>query len=136
MMSDSDPDSDERVRLDKWLWAARFYKTRNLASEAVSGGRVHVNGQRSKPSRIVMRRDVIEIAKTPYRYTLTVKVITDKRGSGVQAQAMYEEHADSIAARETQRERHKLLGLAANPHPEKRPDKRSRRKLKEWRGKA
>jgi ribosome-associated heat shock protein Hsp15 len=130
------PDSDERVRLDKWLWAARFYKTRSLASEAVSGGRVHVNGQRSKPSRVVMLNDVIEIARTPYRFTLTVMAISDKRGSGAQAQLLYAEHAESIAAREAQRDQHKLLGLAANPHPQKRPDKRSRRKLKEWRGKA
>lgn len=129
------PESPERVRLDKWLWAARFFKTRTLASEAINGGLVHVNGQRSKSSRIVVLNDVIEIAKTPYRYTLTVKAISERRGTGLQAQALYEEHADSIAARETQREQQRILGMASNPHPDKRPDKRSRRKLKEWQGK-
>lgn len=127
-------DSSERVRLDKWLWAARFYKTRTLASEAVNAGRVHVNGQRSKPSRIVVLNDEIEIAKTPYQYTVTVKAISEKRGTGVQAQALYEEHAESITAREAQRAQQKILGMAFNPHPEKRPDKRSRRKIKEWQG--
>lgn len=132
----TETESSERVRLDKWLWAARFYKTRSLAGEAVSGGRVHLNGQRTKPSHVVALNDVIEIAKSPYRFTLTVKAISDKRGSGTQAMALYEEHADSIATRAALREQHKLLGLAANPHPTKRPDKRSRRQLKEWRGKV
>ncbi len=131
----SSTESPERVRLDKWLWAARFFKTRTLASEAINGGLVHVNGQRSKTSRIVVLNDVIEIAKTPYRYKLTVKAISEKRGTGVQAQALYDEHADSIAARETQREQQRILGMATNPHPEKRPDKRSRRKQKAWQGK-
>lgn len=128
-------ETNDRVRLDKWLWAARFYKTRSQASEAVNGGRVHLNGQRTKSSHIVALNDVIEIAKSPYRFTLTVKTITDKRGSGTQAMAMYEEDPDSIAARAALRDQHKLLGMAANPHPQKRPDKRSRRQLQEWRGK-
>ncbi|MBI3560195.1 MAG: RNA-binding protein [Gammaproteobacteria bacterium] len=124
------------VRLDKWLWAARFYKTRSLASAAVNGGRVQVNGQRSKTSRLVNVGDIIEIAKPPYRYTLSVKQLSDKRGSGLLAQSLYEEHPASLAARTAQAEQYKLLGGAANPHPDKRPDKRSRRQLKQWQGKT
>lgn len=130
-----DDDDDARVRLDKWLWAARFFKTRNQASEAVNGGKVHVNGQRSKSSRIVNVNDTIEIAKAPQQFRITVTALSGKRGSGTQAQALYEEHPDSIAAREAQREQYKLSGQAGNPHPDKRPDKRSRRQLKAWRGK-
>ncbi len=128
-------DSTTPVRIDKWLWAARFYKTRSQAAEAVTAGHVDVNGQRSKASRTVALADVIEIHKPPYRYTITVTQVTDRRGSGVQAQAMYVEDVASIATRATQRDQQKLLGSATSPRPLKRPDKHDRRKLKEWRGK-
>lgn len=123
------------VRIDKWLWAARFYKTRSLAAEAVTAGHVDINGQRSKASRTVAVADVIEIHKPPYRYTITVTQVTDRRGSGVQAQAMYVEDVASIATRAVQREQQKQLGSATSPRPLKRPDKQDRRKLKAWRGK-
>jgi ribosome-associated heat shock protein Hsp15 len=128
-------DSKTPVRIDKWLWAARFYKTRSLAAEAVSAGHIDVNGQRSKASRSVALGEVIEIHKPPYRYTITVTQVTDRRGSGVQAQAMYIEDVASIATRAVQRDQQKLLGSATSPRPQKRPDKHDRRKLKEWRGK-
>ena len=123
------------VRIDKWLWAARFYKTRSLAAEAVSAGHIDVNAQRSKPSRSVALGDVIDIHKPPYRYTITVMQVSDRRGSGAQAQAMYVEDVASVATRSAQREQQKLLGSATSPRPQKRPDKHDRRKLKEWRGK-
>ena len=118
----------ESVRLDKWLWAARFYKTRALAVEAVNGGHVHVNGQRVKPSREVHIDDELKISKMPYVFVISVKSLSGKRGSATIAQTFYEEHAESIQQRETLHEQRKLLA-AANPQPAHRPDKRERRKI-------
>ena len=118
----------ESVRLDKWLWAARFYKTRALAVEAVNGGHVHVNGQRVKPSRDVHVGDELKISKTPYVFMISVLVLSGKRGSATIAQTLYEEHAESIQQREEMQTQRKLLA-AANPQPARRPDKRERRKI-------
>lgn len=120
--------TEASVRLDKWLWAARFYKTRALAVEAVNGGHVHVNGQRVKPSRDVHVGDEIKISKMPYVFTITVRALSAKRGSATIARTLYEEHADSIQKREILHEQRKLLA-AANPQPARRPDKRERRKI-------
>ena len=120
--------SEASVRLDKWLWAARFYKTRSLAVEAVNGGHVHINGQRVKPSREVHIGDELKINKTPYSYTITVQALSNKRGSASIAQTLYVEHAESIQQREVLLEQRKLLA-AANPQPKRRPDKRERRKI-------
>ena len=104
--------SEASVRLDKWLWAARFYKTRSLAVEAVNGGHVHVNGQRVKPSREVHIGDELKINKTPYSYTITVQALSNKRGSASIAQTLYVEHAESIQQREVLLEQRKLLAAA------------------------
>ena len=120
--------TEEPVRLDKWLWAARFYKTRVLAVEAVNGGHVHVNGQRVKPSRDVHIGDELKISKTPYVFMISVLALSGKRGSATIAQTLYEEHADSSQQRELFHEQQKLLA-AANPQPTRRPDKRERRKI-------
>jgi len=116
------------VRLDKWLWAARFYKTRALAVEAVNGGHVHVNGQRVKPSRDVHIGDELKISKTPYVFIISVLALPGKRGSAKIAQTLYEEHSESIQQREELQTQRKLL-TAANPQPTRRPDKRERRKI-------
>ena len=120
--------SEESVRLDKWLWAARFYKTRALAVEAVNGGHVHVNGQRVKPSRDVHVGDELKISKTPYVFMISVRALSAKRGSATIAQTLYEEHTESIQQRELLQEQRKLLAVA-NPQPARRPDKRERRKI-------
>jgi len=120
------------VRIDKWLWAARFYKTRPLASEAVNGGHVHVNDVRCKSSRPVQLDDTIKITKSSLRFVVVVKELAAKRGSAPQAQKMYEETPESIEQRELQRTQ-RALNAMANPHPEGRPDKRQRRQLKKWR---
>ena len=120
------------VRIDKWLWAARFYKTRSLAAEAVNGGHVRVNDNRCKPSRTLQLEDIVQVTKKGLRIVVAVKQLTDKRGSAPQAQQMYEETQESIAARELQRAQ-RVLDVMANPHPATRPDKRQRRQLKKWR---
>jgi ribosome-associated heat shock protein Hsp15 len=112
-------------RLDKWLWSARFYKTRSLAVEAINGGHVHVNDQRIKPAKTIRVGDVIEITKDQYHWRLEVQALAQRRGPAVEAQQLYGEDADSIQQRETLRAEKKLM----SPAPTKRPDKRQRRRI-------
>ena len=118
----------DNVRVDKWLWAARFYKTRAMATEAINGGHVQLNGQRIKPSRIVSVGDEISITKAPYTFVIHVKALSSKRGSATIAQGLYEETQASQLQRETLKQQHKLHA-ANNPSPRKRPDKQQRRKI-------
>jgi len=118
LMSDSQ-------RLDKWLWSARFYKTRLLAVEAISGGHVHVNGHHCKPSKAVRVGDEIEITKGPYRWHLVIETLAQRRGPASEARQLYSERADSMQKREAMRAERKLVA----PAPGKRPDKRQRRKI-------
>jgi ribosome-associated heat shock protein Hsp15 len=122
------------VRVDKWLWAARFYKTRTLAAEAVNGGHVHINGQRSKASRGVQVNDVLKITKAGHIYTINIDAIAERRGSASEARLLYTESEASLQARELDRMQRKLNAMA-NPRPSRRPDKRQRRQLKNWRNK-
>lgn len=120
-------DSD-KVRLDKWLWAARFFKTRALATEAISGGHVQLNGQRPKPARAVQLGDELVIRKGQEEFRLVVRGLSARRGPASVAQQLYEESEESRARREELREQRRLLAAAA-PHPAKRPDKKGRRKI-------
>ena len=116
------------VRIDKWLWAARFFKTRTLAANAVLGGRVHVNGERVKPSKLVHQNDRIEITKGSERWTLVVLALADRRRSAPEAQALYAETETSRA----QREQHALERRLARPLGSElgeRPTKQARRRL-------
>ncbi|HEU5358230.1 MAG TPA: S4 domain-containing protein [Gemmatimonadales bacterium] len=128
-MSANDPD---RVRLDKWLWAARFYKTRALAAEAIDGGKVHVNGERAKRSKLLQLGDDVRLRQGTYEYRLTVRGMSERRGPAKVAVTLYEEDAASRAARERMAEQ-----LAAMPAPfqvEKgRPTKKDRRELERFR---
>lgn len=90
----------ERVRIDKWLWAARFFKTRSSATDAVAGGRVHVNDTRVKPSKEIQRGDTVVVSVGPVRWTVEVTGLSDKRGSAALAVGLYVETAESIASRE------------------------------------
>jgi ribosome-associated heat shock protein Hsp15 len=90
----------ERVRVDKWLWAARFFKTRSAATEAVSAGRIQVNGARVKPSKEIHCGDTVVVTVGPVRRTVEVTGLSDKRGSAVVAARLYAETVESIAARE------------------------------------
>ena len=90
----------EHVRIDKWLWAARFYKTRSLATEAVLGGRVHVNGARAKPAKDVRPGDEIELTAGQVRRVVEVLALSDKRGPAASAATLYRETPESVAERE------------------------------------
>ncbi|MFV0436583.1 MAG: RNA-binding S4 domain-containing protein [Desulfopila sp.] len=121
--------STGEVRLDKWLWAARFFKTRSLASQAVNGGKVHLNGSRVKPSRIVKVDDRLVITKGLYTFRLQVLAISAYRRPAVEARLLYEESQESVEARTKQREQNRLM-RAGHVAPATRPDKRDRRKIK------
>ena len=115
------------VRIDTWLWAARFFKTRGLANEAVSGGRAHLNGARVKPSKEVRPADTIELSIGEVRWTVVVAALADKRGPASLAATLYEETADSMAAREREVTARRLLPPAAPAGA--RPTKQARRRI-------
>ncbi|ART82681.1 heat-shock protein [Oceanisphaera profunda] len=116
------------VRLDKWLWAARFYKTRSLARTMIEGGKVHYNGYRSKPSKLVEVGDLVKLRQGSDDREVLVLAVSEHRGKAEQAQALYQETAESIKKREKNAEARKLNTLFA-PSPERRPDKKERRSL-------
>jgi ribosome-associated heat shock protein Hsp15 len=118
----------ERVRIDKWLWAARFFKTRSAATDAVTGGHVHVDGERVKPAREIKLGDRLEIRRGQTRFTVTVTGLADRRGPASAAVELYEEDPESILARQKQRDERRLakpLGADLSA----RPTKRDRRRL-------
>ncbi|OEE80721.1 ribosome-associated heat shock protein Hsp15 [Vibrio genomosp. F6] len=115
------------VRLDKWLWAARFYKTRSVARNMVDGGKVHYNGQRSKPSKIVELGAVITLRQGNEEKTVTIDKISDQRRGAPEAQTLYTETQESVAKREQHAQDRKLH--AVSPSPERRPDKKQRRNI-------
>ena len=117
-----------KTRLDKWLWAARFYKTRHLAAEAISGGHVHHNGKRIKPSRVIQIADKLSIHKTPFTFEVMVEGLSVRRGPAKEAQLLYCELEESIKKREILSAQRKL-DAAQFPHAERRPDKRDRRRI-------
>lgn len=118
----------ESQRLDKWLWAARFYKTRGLAVEAISGGKVHLNGQRIKPSRTVRVDDTLTISKPPYEFTIVVQGLNLQRRPATEAQMLYQETEESIKKRKILREQIKNEPLGSRMH-KGRPSKRDRRNI-------
>ncbi|MBJ3815004.1 ribosome-associated heat shock protein Hsp15 [Shimwellia pseudoproteus] len=116
------------VRLDKWLWAARFYKTRALAREMIEGGKVHYNGQRSKPSKLVEMDAEITLRQGNDQRTVIVRNVMDQRRAASEAALLYEETAESITKRESIALARKMNALSM-PNPERRPDKKERRDL-------
>ncbi|EMJ9289678.1 ribosome-associated heat shock protein Hsp15 [Klebsiella michiganensis] len=118
----------EAVRLDKWLWAARIYKTRALAREMIEGGKVHYNGQRSKPGKVVELNATLLLRQGNDERTIVVKGITEQRRPASKAVALYEETAESIEKREKMALARKMNALTM-PHPDRRPDKKERRDL-------
>jgi ribosome-associated heat shock protein Hsp15 len=135
-MSPLEPDSDERVRLDKWLWAARFYKTRALAAEQIARGRVLVNGAPAKASRAPRPGDTIQLRIGDLTRTVVVRALSRVRGPAAQAALLYEETAESIAARLQQAERQRLAPEPASSITRGRPTKRDRRQLQAWHERA
>jgi ribosome-associated heat shock protein Hsp15 len=116
------------LRIDKWLWAARFFKTRQLASEAVSGGKVHVNGNRCKPSKEIKIADKLSISKDGYEWEITVLGLNEQRRPASEAVLLYQESPESIAKREQQKQqrRDENAFLGYQP-PSSRPNKKDRR---------
>ncbi|GAA3914540.1 ribosome-associated heat shock protein Hsp15 [Gibbsiella dentisursi] len=120
--------ADDAVRLDKWLWAARFYKTRALARDMIDGGKVHYNGQRGKPSKTVEPNAEIKLRQGNEERTVIVLAVSGQRRGASEAQQMYQETAASIANREKMALARKMNALTM-PHPDRRPDKKERRDL-------
>lgn len=118
----------ETIRLDKWLWAARFFKTRKLAAEAIAGGKVHVNEQRAKPGKEVKAGTLLSISKDNYRWDITIIAINAQRRSAKEAVLLYEESAESLTKREQQiiqnREQRELFDFNGKDH---KPNKKERR---------
>lgn len=121
-------ENETHVRLDKWLWAARFFKTRSLAAEGVSGGKVHVNGARTKPARAVHIGDEISVSRGPYQWIVTVRGVSLQRGPASEAQLLYEETEESKQKRQTLAEQLRALG-PRQPGPKGRPSKKARREI-------
>lgn len=119
---------DSSVRLDKWLWAARFFKTRSVAREAVSGGKVHLNGNRAKPGRTINIGDELRIQRGDEEYIITIIEPSIRRGPATVARTLYEESEESRARREKLAEDRKLE-RQKSAAPERRPDKRQRRRI-------
>jgi ribosome-associated heat shock protein Hsp15 len=122
-------DDSDRVRLDKWLWAARFYKTRSLATEAVDGGKVEVNGDRAKPSKAVKPGDEIRLRLGPFEHILIVRALAERRGPASIAQALYEETPASRDARERLASQLKMAPPTFVYEEKGRPTKKDRRDL-------
>jgi ribosome-associated heat shock protein Hsp15 len=121
------------VRVDKWLWAARFFKSRSIAVTAIEGGKVTVNGERVKPSREVKAGDAVRVRLGPYEHGVIVRAVSDRRGPATQAALLYDETAESRAARE---KLHWQLKHAAPviEQGEGRPTKKDRRDLNKFKG--
>ena len=118
----------DAVRLDKWLWAARFFKTRSIATEAVNGGKVELNGLRPKPSKELKIGDRMRIRIGPFIHDVTVRALADRRGSASAAALLFEESAESIAAREKLREQHRIAP-SVQYEEGGRPTKKDRRAM-------
>jgi ribosome-associated heat shock protein Hsp15 len=118
-----DKPGNEAMRLDKWLWAARFFKTRQLAIEAINGGKVHVNGHRAKPSKDIGIGARLTITKEPYHWDITVVALQTQRRPAVEAALLYEETPESHANRQAEvarRREERELGIPADHRPNKR----------------
>ncbi|NRB22835.1 ribosome-associated heat shock protein Hsp15 [Shewanella sp.] len=126
MTKSLDPASS--VRLDKWLWAARFYKTRAIAKEMINGGKVHYNGQRTKSSKMAELDAVIKLRQGHDEKEIVIKKLSEQRQKAIIAQTLYQETPASLAKRETYAEARRL-NVLNNPAPDHKPDKKQRRQL-------
>lgn len=123
------------MRLDKWLWVARFFKTRSIAADAVSGGKVQLNGDRAKPAKAVKVGDRLAVRAGAYEWMITVLGLSERRGPANQAQGLYEETEQSRLTREQQAEQLRAERRAMPEFARGRPSKRDRRKIIQFRQK-
>lgn len=128
MARDVDDTHESRHRLDKWLWCARFFKTRGLAAQAVLGGKVHVNGERTRPAHNLRVGDRLALSIHGSTAEIEVLGFPVRRGPATEAQTFYAETPESIERRTKLREQHRLADMS-RPRPDSRPDKRERRQL-------
>ena len=119
------------VRLDRWLWAARFFKTRALAKQAIDGGKVHLNGQRAKPARALKLDEILSIRRGYEIFTVIVAGLSEKRGPAKVAIELYNETEESVTLREKEAELRRVAQLSVST-PAHRPDKRQRRKIHQF----
>jgi ribosome-associated heat shock protein Hsp15 len=126
------PGLTERLRLDKWLWAARFFKTRGLAADEIQKGRVQVNSQVAKASRELRVGDVVSIRQGVIKRTVEVRALSTVRGPAPQAQRLYQETPESVAARQAATEQRQAEAEPASAIEQGRPTKRNRRQLSQW----
>lgn len=130
---DAGDDAPGRVRLDLWLWAARFYKTRALAAEAIDGGKVDVNGDRAKRAKLVQAGDRIALRQGPFEWVLMVRDVAARRGPAEVARTLYEESAEGQRARERVQEQLRQMPTAF-AYGESKPGKRDRRAIRRLKG--
>jgi len=135
MRDDDEKSPPGKVRLDKWLWAARFFKTRVLAAEAIDGGKVDVNGDRAKRAKLVQASDEIRLRQGPLEWQLRVKDVAERRGSAEIAQRLYEETADGKRKREAAQEQLRQMPVAF-AFGDSKPGKRDRRAIRRLKGDA
>jgi ribosome-associated heat shock protein Hsp15 len=131
-MQMNDADESDRFRLDKWLWAARFFKTRSLATEAIAGGKVEVNGERAKPAKPLKLGDQVRLRLGPYEHTLIVRELSGHRGPASVAQTLYEETQASREARERLAAQLKMAPATFVYEEKGRPTKKDRRQLSDF----
>jgi ribosome-associated heat shock protein Hsp15 len=131
-MQMNDADESDRLRLDKWLWAARFFKTRSLATEAIAGGKVEVNGERAKPAKPLKLGDQVRLRLGPYEHTLIVRDLSGRRGPASVAQTLYEETPASRDARERLAAQLKMAPPTFVYEEKGRPTKKDRRQLSDF----
>jgi ribosome-associated heat shock protein Hsp15 len=123
---------DDKLRLDKWLWAARFYKTRNIAVQAIENGRVEVNGERAKRAKALGVGDEVRVRQPPFETIVIVRALAERRGPAALAAKLYEETAESAKARAALAVQLRTAPVPAYEH-EGRPTKKNRRQMDEWR---
>jgi ribosome-associated heat shock protein Hsp15 len=135
-MSQSVEKSPEKVRLDKWLWAARFFKTRQIASEAINGGKVHLNGQRTKPGKEIKTGSQLRIHKGALEWDITVRVLATQRRPASETRHFYDETAQSIERREKMAETQRIERSMLPKTDHGKPNKRQRRMIHRFTNKS
>ena len=125
--------AEDRTRIDKWLWAARFFKTRSLAADAIAAGKVEVNGERVKPAKLLQVGDEVNVRLGPYVHVVRVRGISERRGPATVAATLYAESAESVAARAKLAEQLRMAPAAFVYEEKGRPTKRDRREIDRFR---